>query len=578
MESRQGQIMKRVSPGTVGWIGAAAAGLCFVLPVRPQGLILVPGLISIALGIISLLLVRRRKEETALPGTVALVLSFGTFVVPVLVELSAGGKGPALLLLPFLACALLVGIHTYFGIHVLARGIIFVDLSLAQVASLGAVFAFAVGAALGTKEAYLSSLAFALSGAVIFAVSRPRNGRIPQEAIIGIVYAVASAAAMLLVDRNPEGMELIENALTGRMLWVTPGSVVTTSRIYGAVAVLHILYAGRFSLISRSHEEARRRGLNVTLWDVVFYATFAVVITKSVEVSGVLLVFSFLVIPAVISSLFFENPKSRLVLGWILGTAASVAGLVISYTLDFSAGPAIVTVLTLFLLAAGLGSHVVRSSRPALALLRILGGGGVLVLTLYGFYRVSPVGTGSAGTSGRGHVHDLQAEVELHRTDELDETGHPKGSHAEHLLDHYFEDTGAQEEALSDLKNHTEDLMGLLRDESAEVRERAASVLPLVAPSALVERELERAFQDETDEWVRFEMASSLFELDRKRGGRALIELMANEDVPVFLRSRSAALLAGELGTDHGYRPEAGPGENRQALERLADDLAVDRP
>lgn len=569
--------MKRSWSDTAGWLAAAAAGTCFFLPVSPTGLILVPGILSLVLGLASLLSVRLRQGSSTLPGAVAVVLALGAFLIPLLAVLSSGGTGIAVLLLPFLACALLVGIHTYFGIHVLTRGIIFVDLSLAQVASLGAVLAFAMGVSLGTREAYLSSLAFALCGALIFALSRSKKGRVPQEAVIGIVYAVASAAAMLLVDRNPEGMELIKNALTGRMLWVNADSIVTTSRIYGAVALLHIVFSGRFSMITRDHEAAARHGLNVTFWDVLFYASFGIVITKSVEISGVLLVFSFLVIPAVISSLFLERPGVRLAVGWLLGTAASIAGLLLSFGLDLSAGPTIVTVLTLFLLLAGLTYHIARSQSPVRALLRITAGLAAVIVTLYGFYYASPLRRGESGTEGRGHDHDLHDEMELHRTGELDETGHPKGSHARHLLDHYLDDPEASD-ALAYLKNHIDNLIELLHDESAEVRERAASVIPLVGRGVMVEHALELAFAKEPDAWVRFEIASSMFELNRVKGGRALLSLMADEEMPVFLHSRAAAMLADLLDTDHGYRPGASPEENRESLDSLSDDLSAYRP
>ncbi|MBD3867938.1 MAG: metal ABC transporter permease, partial [Acidobacteria bacterium] len=199
----------------------------------------------------------------------------------------------SLMAAPFAACVVLVGIHAYLGMHVIQRKVIFVDLALAQLAALGATFGFLIGAGHQGPGAYLFSLGFALVGAAIFAMTRMRHARVPQEAIIGIVYAVALAAAILVADRAPEGAEHIKETLAGTILWVTWPTIGKTALIYAGIGVWHILFRKRFFQISFRPEEAYSEGRRVRLWDFLFYLTFAFVITSSVAIAGVLMVFSF---------------------------------------------------------------------------------------------------------------------------------------------------------------------------------------------------------------------------------------------------------------------------------------------
>jgi zinc/manganese transport system permease protein len=479
-------------------------------------------------------------------------------------ELMTQTSGIAILFLPFLACILLVGIHTYLGIHVITRGIIFVDLSLAQLASLGAIFAFAIGVTLHTNEAYIFALGFAILGTMVFTYVRGEKGRIPQEAIIGIVYALATAAAMLIVEKNPEGGEVIKGSLTGRILWIDSGIVISTSRIYTFVAVFHILFLERFLMISRDPDEIIRRGINIRLWDILFFASFGVVITRAVEISGILLVFSFLVIPAVISSLFFRGFGQRLVTGWLLGSAASLAGLFISYSFDLSAGPTIVSILTVALIAAGLLRYVKNSRKPLGALMKIVFSISVLAAVFYLYYLSSPLGRGIVGT--HGYSHRSEEEEAIHAGEEIDDEGHPIGIHVSHLLDHYRQDPG-DVETLRALADHISGLIELLGNESADVRERAASVIGVVSEGPLVERELEKAYSKEEDDWVRFEIARSLFSLNSVKGGGLLLSIIDDEEVPLFLRSQSVQLLREHTGKNFGYEPDGSPEKNRQAVD-----------
>lgn len=243
------------------------------------------------------------------------------------------------LIWPFLACVVLVGIHVYFGLHVIKRGIIFVDLSLAQVAALGMTLAFLLGFELDGNVTYLFSLAFALLGGVVFALTRGVEGRVPQEAIIGIVYAVSTAAAILAVSHSPEGAEHIRYLLVGSILTVSPGVVLKTAIIYTLVGIVHYLARDRFLALSFGDARGARRSL---VWDLLFYATFGVVVTSSVRVCGVLVVFIFLVVPSVFAALVTESIGRRLALGWVFGLVGSALGLVLSFALDTPPGATIV--------------------------------------------------------------------------------------------------------------------------------------------------------------------------------------------------------------------------------------------
>jgi zinc/manganese transport system permease protein len=255
---------------------------------------------------------------------------------------------------PFAACLVLVGIHAYLGIHVLARGVIFVDLALAQIAALGASVGALVGLELGTRGSYSVALAFTFLGAAVFALTRTRTEehRVPQEAIIGIAYAVASAATVLIMDRSPHGTEHVKDLLVGSILWVTWDKVVLTAALYAAVGAFHWFARRRFLAISFGSDVAGQH--NVRLWDFLFYVSFGFVVTSSVQIAGVLLVFCFLIVPSVAAALWAKEWKRRLVIGWVFGTVVSVVGCVVSYVWDLPTGATVVVVfgVALMLLAA----------------------------------------------------------------------------------------------------------------------------------------------------------------------------------------------------------------------------------
>jgi zinc/manganese transport system permease protein len=254
-----------------------------------------------------------------------------------------------LLLAPFVACLVLAGIHCYLGIHIVSRGVIFVDLALAQVAALGSTIALLAGYELHSTGAYLISLGFTFFGAAVFALGRVHDESVPHEAIIGIVYAVSSAAAILVLDKTPHGEEAIKEMLVGSILFVTWPQIAKISLIYLAVGALHFLLRKRFLAISMNPGLAKQNGLWIRFWDFVFYMTFGLVVTSSVHVAGVLLVFSYLVVPAVCAMFFVRSVPHRLIIGWGLGFIASVLGLCASAKWDLPTGASVVTVFGIIL-------------------------------------------------------------------------------------------------------------------------------------------------------------------------------------------------------------------------------------
>ncbi len=248
------------------------------------------------------------------------------------------------LLLPaFVASLILTGIHAYLGVHVVERGVIFVDLSLAQIAALGTTVAYLLGFDLHSNGAYFVSLAFTFLGAAIFAVSRVhRKTRIPQEAVIGIVYAVSAAVAILVMSKATQETEHLKEMLVGNILSVTWGELLKTAVLYGLVGVFHFLFRKRFLLISLDEPEAERRGWSIRFWDFLFYVSFGFVVTSSVAIAGVLLVFCFLIVPSVTAMLFSERLGPRLAIGWSMGAFVSAGGVALSFILDLPTGATIV--------------------------------------------------------------------------------------------------------------------------------------------------------------------------------------------------------------------------------------------
>lgn len=268
------------------------------------------------------------------------------------------------ILLPaFVASLILTGIHAYLGVHVVERGVIFVDLSLAQIAALGLTVAYLAGYDVHTSApAYLFSLGFTFVGAAIFAFTRAhRKTRIPQEAIIGIVYAVSAAVAILVMSKATQETEHLKEMLVGNILSVGWYEVGKTAVLYAFIGAFHYVFRKQFLMISMNEAEGERQGLNIRFWDLLFYMSFGFVVTSSVAIAGVLLVFCFLIVPSVTAMLFTERLGIRLAIGWGMGALVSAAGVALSFVLDLPTGATIVATFGAALLLVAVYRVAARS-------------------------------------------------------------------------------------------------------------------------------------------------------------------------------------------------------------------------
>jgi zinc/manganese transport system permease protein len=251
---------------------------------------------------------------------------------------------------PLAACLLLPPLLVYLGLHVVRREIIFVDLALAQVATLGTCVALLLGHHFNDRITFWISLGVTFLGAAFFSWSRAsRRRNVPQEAIIGITFVVAAAGVILLLSRVAGGKEELEHLLTGDILNVTRGDVGQRALIFAGLAAFYGAFHRRFALISSDPEQAEAQGSRVHLWDFLFYAAFALVVVSFVRLAGVLLTFAYLIVPAVCGVMLVRSWLGRLLVGWGIAAAASLLGLWASYRLDLPTGAAIVVVCGLLL-------------------------------------------------------------------------------------------------------------------------------------------------------------------------------------------------------------------------------------
>jgi zinc/manganese transport system permease protein len=264
---------------------------------------------------------------------------------------------------PFVQIGLLIslvlaGIHAYLGFHVVSRGVIFVDLSLAQAAAFGYVVAVFAGFGEHTLPAYFIALCFTLFGALLVSICRMKTDLVPHEAFIGIIYAGFAALSVLFLAHRAEGMETVQEIANGSILTCTWRELLTISLLYSGVGLFHYLFRDKFFQISRNRQQAIASGIKVSRWDFLFYATFGLVVTSSVHIAGVLLVFSLLVVPPVIALFFSSSPGQRLAIGWSVAGVGALAGILFSLKLDLPTGPSIMMALILLLILASLVRRV----------------------------------------------------------------------------------------------------------------------------------------------------------------------------------------------------------------------------
>jgi zinc/manganese transport system permease protein len=248
-------------------------------------------------------------------------------------------------------CLVLTGIHAYLGIHVIAREVIFVDIAMAQIAALGATAAYLAGFDLDSRVSWATALGCTLLGAVVLTLTRSRERHLSQEAVIGVVYAVSAAGAVLLADRAPHGAEHVRTMLVGNILTARVDEVARVAVLYAGIGLVHWLCRRPLMLISTDPAAAFRQGWRVRWWDLLFYATFGLVVASSVRIGGVLLVFSYLIVPSLAGIALGGSIGTRLVIGWVFGAVVSVLGIAGSAALDLPTGATIVCAFGLALAA-----------------------------------------------------------------------------------------------------------------------------------------------------------------------------------------------------------------------------------
>ena len=431
---------------------------------------------------------------------------------------------------PFLMCLVLTGIHGYLGIHVLKRKVIFVDLAMAQIAALGAAYAILLGydPVEDDRVLYFFSLGFTLIGAAVISLTRMRHEKVPHEAFIGIVYACASAVAMLVLSKAKGEGEHLKHMLVGNLLTVKPSKVWITAAIYAGIGLFHWIHREKFFRISEDPEGAEKSGLSVRFWDFLFYVTFGIVITSSVSIAGVLLVFSYLVVPGVIGVMFAERTRVRVGIAWGVGTAASVAGMLISNSRwDFPTGPSIVAAFAVTLVLAGLVHYVVASERSGIAAGRLVAGAAVVALAIWG--------TTFLRKADEHHHHEEDEFTRL-----IEALRSPDVSRQMDAIDHLADrkDPHAAGPILELLKRTTSDL----------VIEHAAHALAKLGAVEAAPALRELASHD-IDPALKIELARSTLELRDPGGFAILIDVL--EMQPSAQAARDArALVTEKAGMD----------------------------
>lgn len=254
---------------------------------------------------------------------------------------------------PIAASILLAGVLGYFGTHILARGIIFIDIAIAQIAALGTMIGLLLGFAEESAGVQFFSYLATLIVIGSFSFLRTKESVIPAEAVIGIIYCLGLALALLLAERIPGGSNYITKTITGNILWVTWDKVLKIALLFAGIGLIHLVFGVKFISLSEICRINQGFQLKNKLYNLLFYVTFSIVVVKSVQIGGIFLVFTLLIAPSVAAALYFQSWLSRMVWSWLIGIFGAVAGILLSYTFNVSNGPAIVVLLGLlvFILA-----------------------------------------------------------------------------------------------------------------------------------------------------------------------------------------------------------------------------------
>jgi zinc/manganese transport system permease protein len=476
-------------------------------------------------------------------------------------------------LFPSLAALILVGTHTYLGLHVISRNVFFVDLALAQVAALGSTVAYLFGFEMADSVTYFVSLLFAVGGAWFFSIARVRDNRVPQEAIIGLAFAIASAGAILLSAENPHGAEHLRDIMAGSILVVSPGEVVHAAIYYGVIGIFHWVFRKKFLLLSMDREGAINQGMNVQLWDFLFYLSFAVVITSSVRIAGVLLVFILLVAPAVCGAMFASGIRNRLLIGWGCGILATIGGLVMSAHMDWPPAPAISCVFATILIGSGVVGNIAHAPNLSRAILKFAG----IVLVIVGlgfglriFLKSDLAWSLKAKEEGGHHDTSTSKEGEDHHSHGKPEHGQggSKGDLLASLSDEHDNVRAAAAEKLGKLKDPSAvpNLIQALKDPSTAVKEKAAEALGLIGrPDAQQALETALGIKNE-DEWVTLHQAQALARCGGAKGITTLIRLAEEADAKVV---RGQAFSAASALTGRASVKDPDSRDGKVALQSL---------
>jgi zinc/manganese transport system permease protein len=431
--------------------------------------------------------------------------------------------------LPFAACLVMLGLLSYIGIHVLKREVIFIDIALAQIAAVGTISAHVVFHLHGNSFA-ANGLAFGstLIAAAFFAVVRLRIKQIPLEAVIGVSYAVSAAAALFIVGVSPGGHVHIHEMLAGSILWATWGGVLWSAGIFAVVGLCFYLFRRPFSTISESYEDALAKGYGTLGWDFLFYALIGIVITTAVRTAGVVVVFTFLIIPATLSAMFATGWGARLAIGWVAGAASAALGLLFANRFDFSVGPAIALFLGGGLIAAGI-LRAVKLSRTVTASLALL------AALAMGWWFASG---GSASADIRGGMAS---------------SGGFGGAPSAGTITH----------------SHNRN------DHAAALEHEEETVLPV---DELIDiGEIEARYREATDSDERSAAASRALALDPRAGARLALEFL-RDDPPLLFRQAIVEELERASGVELGYDIDL-PFDsevNRESVSRLKAAIGMD--
>ena len=474
---------------------------------------------------------------------------------------------------PFLACLLLAGILVYLGIHVLSRKVIFVDLALAQIAALGSVWGALLGWDIQTDPWQIKafSLAFTLLGAAVFTLTRMRDERVPHEALIGIAYAVALGATMLASAHLAHGAEEVSELLAGSILFVGRETIVLAAVVFAAIGVFHWVYRRQFFLISMNPAGAEAQGVSLRLWDFLFYASLGFAVTSAVSIAGVLLVFSYLVIPAVVAMLFADRIGTRLAIGWVVGTLVSAIGCSVSYFQDLPSGPTIVACFGGALVVAGIVHYVVVHGAAArgLALARVAGGGLLVAALVAGSFLLKK-------REGHDVLHVLESGSKAERVLALKEVAADPAlwSRVQPLVPRLLatreNEVRADLLALIGAKRDASLLPAvhaLLSDPDDAVREKAQRCVRDIGSGDSVPA-LVAAAAKEPDDYLKVELGETLLELGELAGVPPILDVLVNGDA-TEARKDAWEHLKAHLPITLELHPEADPAQNAPAFAEL---------